>query len=46
MPLGDANWPMPVNVTRLIATAQKIFHIDPKKPTDLNPIDVVMKVCV
>lgn len=32
---------LPCNLKRLIWNAQKIFHIDLRKPTDLNPIRVI-----
>ena len=32
---------LPVNLSRLIWNAQKIFHIDTKAPSDLHPLTVV-----
>src|SRR5689334_8329674 len=34
---GDDKWPLPVNLTRMILNAQKIFHLGPKKLSDLDP---------
>eukprot|EP00027_Filamoeba_sp_ATCC50430_P000934 CAMPEP_0168554826 /NCGR_PEP_ID=MMETSP0413-20121227/7995_1 /TAXON_ID=136452 /ORGANISM="Filamoeba nolandi, Strain NC-AS-23-1" /LENGTH=1668 /DNA_ID=CAMNT_0008585609 /DNA_START=242 /DNA_END=5249 /DNA_ORIENTATION=- len=44
IPSADDTWPLPVNLKRLIWNAQKIFHIDPTKPTDLNPIKVIQGI--
>jgi len=38
---ADDTWPLPVNLKRLIWNAQKIFHIDVAKPTDLHPLKVI-----
>jgi len=38
---GEDTWPLPVNLKRLIWNAQKTFHIDPHKPTDLHPVKVL-----
>ncbi len=38
---GEEEWPLPVNLHRLIWNAQKIFHLDLRKPTDLHPVKVV-----
>ncbi|KAH3765594.1 DNA-directed RNA polymerase II largest subunit [Pelomyxa schiedti] len=32
---------LPVNIRRLILNAQKMYHIDPRKPSDLHPKTVV-----
>ncbi|CAI5984210.1 unnamed protein product [Closterium sp. NIES-65] len=40
-PSGDATWPMPVNLKRLVWNAQKMFRIDTHKPSDLSPLDVI-----
>ncbi|GJP85732.1 hypothetical protein CLOP_g15835 [Closterium sp. NIES-67] len=40
-PSGDATWPMPVNLKRLVWNAQKMFRIDTQKPSDLSPLDVI-----
>ncbi|KAJ3088162.1 DNA-directed RNA polymerase II subunit rpb1 [Quaeritorhiza haematococci] len=37
----DNDWPVPVNVWRIIWNAQNTFHIDTRKPTDLHPIQVI-----
>ena len=41
---GDNNWPLPVNLRRLIWNAQVIFHIDRRTPSDLRPADIVKGV--
>lgn len=38
---GDDKWPLPTNLQRLITNAQQIFHIDRRKPSDLNPVNIV-----
>ncbi|PAV61603.1 hypothetical protein WR25_03126 isoform F [Diploscapter pachys] len=40
-PNGDAKIVLPCNLQRLIWNAQKIFHIELRKPTDLSPIRVI-----
>ncbi|CAI4228736.1 unnamed protein product [Auanema sp. JU1783] len=40
-PSGDAKIVLPCNLQRLIWNAQKIFHVETRKPTDLNPIRVI-----
>ena len=35
---------MPVNIQRLIQSAKKTFKLDPSKPSELQPADVVRKV--
>eukprot|EP00771_Trimastix_marina_P000587 gnl/Trimastix_PCT/1604.p1 GENE.gnl/Trimastix_PCT/1604~~gnl/Trimastix_PCT/1604.p1 ORF type:complete len:1642 (+),score=662.43 gnl/Trimastix_PCT/1604:291-4928(+) len=44
IPSGDSSWPLPSNLSRLIWNAQKTFHIDLKRPTELNPAEVVRNV--
>ncbi|EJS44418.1 rpo21p [Saccharomyces arboricola H-6] len=41
---GEANWPMPVNIRRIIQNAQQTFHIDHTKPSDLTIKDIVIGV--
>ena len=41
---GESRRPMPVNLQRLIKNSQQIFHIDHRKPSNLNPTDIVEKV--
>jgi DNA-directed RNA polymerase II subunit RPB1 len=41
-PNGDAAWPLPVNLQRLIWNARTIFKVDPRKPVDLSP-DLIVK---
>jgi len=41
IPSGEATWPMPVNLRRLIWNAQKIFHLDSKKVSDLHPLKII-----
>ncbi|KAI8061444.1 hypothetical protein BC940DRAFT_327795 [Gongronella butleri] len=38
---GDDAWPLPVNLQRLIINAQQIFHIDPRKPSDVHPLQIM-----
>eukprot|EP01117_Protostelium_nocturnum_P012755 TRINITY_DN4718_c0_g2_i1.p1 TRINITY_DN4718_c0_g2~~TRINITY_DN4718_c0_g2_i1.p1 ORF type:complete len:1744 (-),score=622.93 TRINITY_DN4718_c0_g2_i1:65-5296(-) len=38
---ADDNCPLPVNLKRLIWNAQKTFHIDPSKPSNLHPLKVI-----
>ncbi|GMT04367.1 hypothetical protein PENTCL1PPCAC_26541, partial [Pristionchus entomophagus] len=40
-PKGDAKIVLPCNLQRLIWNAQKIFHVETRKPTDLSPIRVI-----
>jgi len=41
---GKAAPPVPVNIGRLIKNAQKTFKIDPAKPSELQPVEVVRKI--
>ncbi len=41
IPSGEATWPLPCNLKRMIWNAQKIFHIDMRKPSDLHPTKVI-----
>nr|AOE43178.1 RNA polymerase II largest subunit/RNA polymerase II core subunit [Rostrostelium ellipticum] len=41
IPNGEANWPLPVNLRRLITNAQKLFGIDHRRISDMNPATVV-----
>ncbi|AGO11854.1 AaceriADR086Cp [[Ashbya] aceris (nom. inval.)] len=41
---GEHNWPLPVNIRRIIQNAQQTFRIDATKPTDLSIQDVVLGV--
>ncbi|EEB06666.1 RNA polymerase II large subunit Rpb1 [Schizosaccharomyces japonicus yFS275] len=43
-PNGEARWPQPVNVHRIIQNSVQIFHLDSKKPTDLLPSDIIYGV--
>ncbi|KAI7903385.1 DNA-directed RNA polymerase II subunit RPB1 [Cokeromyces recurvatus] len=38
---GDDRWPLPVNLLRLITNSQQIFHLDPRKPSDIHPLQVI-----
>ncbi|KAL7317088.1 DNA-directed RNA polymerase II core subunit rpo21 [Mucor circinelloides] len=38
---GDDKWPLPVNLSRLITNSQQIFHLDPRKPSDIHPLQIV-----
>lgn len=40
-PTGNTKVVLPVNLSRLIWNAQKIFHIDARATTDLHPIKVI-----
>ena len=40
-PRGDAKTVLPCNLQRLIWNAQKIFHVDMRKPSDLHPSTVI-----
>eukprot|EP00080_Pristionchus_pacificus_P004343 PDM64363.1 hypothetical protein PRIPAC_52619 [Pristionchus pacificus] len=40
-PKGDAKIVLPCNLQRLIWNAQKIFHVEMRKPTDLSPVRVI-----
>ncbi|GMR32516.1 hypothetical protein PMAYCL1PPCAC_02711 [Pristionchus mayeri] len=40
-PKGDAKIVLPCNLQRLIWNAQKIFHVETRKPTDLSPLRVI-----
>ncbi|XP_078486063.1 DNA-directed RNA polymerase II subunit RPB1-like [Ciona intestinalis] len=40
-PTGDSKVVLPVNLSRLIWNAQKIFHIDLRSPSNLNPQRVI-----
>ncbi|VDK54176.1 unnamed protein product [Anisakis simplex] len=40
-PKGDAKIVLPCNLQRLIWNAQKIFRVEMRKPTDLNPLNVI-----
>ncbi|KAI9188659.1 DNA-directed RNA polymerase II core subunit rpo21 [Blastocladiella emersonii ATCC 22665] len=43
-PRGDARWPLPCNLNRIIWNAQNLFKIDKSKPSNLHPDYVVKKV--
>jgi DNA-directed RNA polymerase II subunit RPB1 len=38
---GEHNWPLPVNIRRVIQNAQQIFHIDRSKASDLTISEIV-----
>ncbi|KAJ2823664.1 DNA-directed RNA polymerase II core subunit rpo21, partial [Coemansia erecta] len=38
---GDDMRPLPLNIERLIKIAQQTFNIDMRKPSNLNPVEVV-----
>uniref|UniRef100_A0A8R1TQ24 DNA-directed RNA polymerase subunit n=1 Tax=Onchocerca volvulus TaxID=6282 RepID=A0A8R1TQ24_ONCVO len=40
-PKGDAKIVLPCNLQRMIWNAQKIFRVELRKPTDLNPLRVI-----
>ena len=41
---GEANWPLPVNIRRIIQNAQQTFRIDHSKPSDLTIRDIIARV--
>ena len=43
-PGGDDKGYLPVNMKRLIWNAQKMFKINPHKPSDMSPLDVIGEV--
>ena len=43
-PTGNAKPVLPCNLDRMIWNAQKIFHINKRHPTDLNPVKVITGV--
>lgn len=43
-PLGDARIVLPCNMERLIVNAQKIFHVNLREPSNLNPVKIVESV--
>ncbi|ODQ79999.1 hypothetical protein BABINDRAFT_36081 [Babjeviella inositovora NRRL Y-12698] len=45
-PNGDHNWPLPVNLRRVVQNAQQIFHVDRAKASDLTLDEIVTKVQV
>lgn len=38
---GDNQWPLPVNLKRLIWNAQKMFRIDLRRPSSMHPMEIV-----
>ncbi|KAJ3374315.1 DNA-directed RNA polymerase II subunit rpb1 [Allomyces arbusculus] len=47
-PRGDARWPLPGNIQRIIWNAQNLFKIDKTKPSNLHPeyvVNEVRKLC-
>ena len=40
-PSGENKVVLPCNLKRMIWNAQKVFHINKRIPTDLNPIKVI-----
>ncbi|KAL6045208.1 DNA-directed RNA polymerase II subunit RPB1 [Balamuthia mandrillaris] len=41
IPSGESDWPLPVNLKRLIWNAQKTFHPDMRRTSDLHPCKVI-----
>ena len=41
---GESNWPLPVNIRRIIQNSQQTFRIDHSKPSDLTIRDIVDNV--
>ncbi|GAM20091.1 hypothetical protein SAMD00019534_032660 [Acytostelium subglobosum LB1] len=44
IPSGEATWPLPVNLARLLTNAQRFFGIDHRRISDLNPATVVTAI--
>lgn len=40
-PDGNPGHPLPANLQRIIQNSQQIFHIDPRVPSDLDPVYVI-----
>jgi len=40
-PDGTPGHPLPANIQRIVQNSQQIFHIDPRVPSDLDPIDLI-----
>ncbi len=38
---GDTDCILPINLTRLIWNAKKLFSVDPRRPSDLHPYHVI-----
>ncbi|XP_076336415.1 RNA polymerase II subunit RpII215 [Tachypleus tridentatus] len=43
-PTGDSKVVLPCNLQRMIWSAQKIFHVNQRAPTDLSPLKVITGV--
>lgn len=43
-PSGESNVVLPCNLQRMIWNVQKIFHVNKRAPTDLNPVRVIQGV--
>ncbi|MQM10300.1 hypothetical protein Taro_043192 [Colocasia esculenta] len=41
---GDVQWPLPVNLKRLLWNAQKTFKVDLRRPSDMHPMEIVEAV--
>ncbi|KAG9136952.1 hypothetical protein Leryth_013806 [Lithospermum erythrorhizon] len=41
---GENSWPLPVNIKRLIWNSQKTFKIDPRRASDMHPMEIVEAV--
>ncbi|ONH68651.1 DNA-directed RNA polymerase II subunit RPB1 [Cyberlindnera fabianii] len=41
---GEHNWPLPVNIRRIIQNSQQIFHLDRSKASDLTLDEIVITV--
>jgi len=41
---GDDSWPMPTNIKRYIWNSKQMFHVDHKKPSDLDPRHIIESV--
>ncbi|KAF9923536.1 hypothetical protein KVV02_002857 [Mortierella alpina] len=43
-PEGDDGWPMPTNIQRYIWNSKQMFHVDHKRPSDLDPRHILQSV--
>jgi len=41
---GDDQWPMPTNIRRYIWNSKQMFHVDHKRPSDLDPRHILESI--
>jgi len=41
---GDDGWPMPTNIRRYIWNSKQMFHVDHKRPSDLDPRHILESI--